>query len=138
MNDITFDCRPGTYCSVSEATQALLPIATPLDSRSVRLDVVRRRLALPDGRVKWLSKLPCRLIDYLVQVGGAASKEQLATDVWGVRSYHPLRDDKRMHVAVHRLRRLIERNPAHPELLITTADGYALSSIARVSVRSAA
>ena len=47
---------------------------------------------------------------------------------WGEPEYHPLRHDKRMQIAVHRLRRQIEDDPAAPRRLITTPDGYALGA----------
>ena len=45
--------------------------------------------------------------------------------MWKVRDYNRLRDDKRMQVAVHKLRALLEDDVEAPSRLVTTADGYA-------------
>lgn len=56
-----------------------------------------------------------------------ASKRALAERVWGVRDYHRLRDDKRIEVAVRKLRMKIERDPSNPRRWLTDRDGYTLS-----------
>lgn len=84
----------------------------------------RRSLSDPDGNRMRLSRLHARLIECLLEHGGQASKEQLAEGVWEVLSYHPLRDDKRIQVAVHRLRKLIEHDPGDPQWIVTADDGY--------------
>ena len=48
------------------------------------------------------------LLTALCARGGAATKEQLLEDAWGVREYHPLQHDNRLKVAVRKLRRLLE------------------------------
>jgi len=63
--------------------------------------------------------------------GGEASKEQLVQEVWALVDYHPLRHDNRLHVAIHKLRVLIEEDPKQPRRLVTTADGYALRGTVR-------
>jgi len=72
----------------------------------------------------------------LVEHDGVASKEQLATTVWGVEAYHPLRDDKRMQVAVRRLRLMIEDEPSNPTRLVTTPNGYAFGAVEPLRVRA--
>ncbi len=52
---------------------------------------------------------------------------EIAEVVWKVRDYHPLRDAKRIHVAVRRLRKAIEDDAATPTRLVTTPGGYALA-----------
>jgi len=94
------------------------------------IDSARRSVWWPDGRHVDLTVAPqgVRLLDVLADHRGAASKEQLTLMVWGEREYHPLRHDKRLQVAVLRLRRLIEADPRHPARLVTTEDGYALGT----------
>ena len=69
-----------------------------------------------------------RLLSALARAGGALDKETLARRVWQLREYHPLRDDKRIQVAVRKLRLRIEDEPSRPRRLVTTADGYALGA----------
>ena len=56
---------------------------------------------------------------------GRASKESLAVRAWGASQYHPLRDDKRMQVAVRKLRLVLEDDASKPTRLVTTPEGYA-------------
>ena len=88
----------------------------------------RRAVWLPDGRRVDLggAALGVRLLEVLADHGGAATKETLVRSVWGEREYHPLRHDKRLQVAVLRLRRLIETDVHNPSRLVTTEHGYAL------------
>lgn len=58
---------------------------------------------------------------------GSASKKTLAAEVWRVRDYHRLRDDKRIEVAIRKLRVKIEQDPSLPRRVRTDRDGYALS-----------
>lgn len=107
------------------------------------IDSARRSVWLPDGRQVDLTVAPqgARLLDVLADHRGAASKEQLTLSVWGEREYHPLRHDKRLQVAVLRLRRLIEADPRQPARVVTTEDGYALGTgepIRRITPRHAA
>jgi hypothetical protein len=92
------------------------------------VDLVRGTLATPEGRVADLTRRPLvrAILSVLVDGGGVATKVGLVESAWGQRSYHPLRDDKRLHVAMLRLRRLVERDPALPERIVTVADGYRL------------
>ena len=79
-------------------------------------------MLLPDGRAVDVSRKPIalKILTTLFEGGGAASKEALAASVWGVADYHPLRDDKRLQVAISRLRTLLEDDA----ILETTEDGY--------------
>jgi hypothetical protein len=94
------------------------------------IDGARRAVWLPDGRWVDLTAAPLgvKLLEALADHGGAASKELLTITVWGEREYHPLRHDKRLQVAVLRLRRLIETEPRRPARLVTTEDGYTLGA----------
>jgi hypothetical protein len=95
------------------------------------LDHTNRTMWLPDGRRVDFSRneLWWSFLSALERHGGAASKEELAREVWGVAKYHRLRDDKRMHVAVRRMRTSIEDLPSEPRRLVTTADGYGFGSV---------
>ncbi len=47
---------------------------------------------------------------------------------WGLATYHPHRDDRRLHVAVHRLRHFVEEDPRRPLLLLREGDTYRLGA----------
>lgn len=91
------------------------------------LDLEAQVIRLPADRTLPLARrtVQADLLELLARQG-SASKEVLLRDVFGVRDYHRLRDDKRLQVAVHALRRAIEDDPRHPRRLVTTRDGYAL------------
>jgi hypothetical protein len=91
------------------------------------IDLNRRQICLPGGRVVDLSRhgLFVRFLTEIANGGGACDKELLAEAVWEVGEYHPLNDDKRIRVAVRRLRNLLEDEPSSPVRLVTTEDGYA-------------
>ena len=94
------------------------------------LDVLGKRVALPSGAVVELASTPLHLkiLEVLFRAGGAASKGELAIAAWGVTKYHPARDDKRMQVAMHRLRHALELDPAKPKWLVRTDDGYRVAA----------
>lgn len=83
---------------------------------------------LPGGRTVDLSArgLTWKMLEVLASRGGEATKEQLVMEAWGEPEYHPLRHDGRLHVAVRKLRELIEDSVATPRRLLTTDDGYRL------------
>jgi hypothetical protein len=93
------------------------------------LDPARKAIWLP-GRWIDLATAPLsqQIIAVVADAGGAISKDDLVCRAWGEREYHPLRHDKRMQIAVHRLRKQIEDDPAAPRRLLTTRDGYALGA----------
>jgi tetratricopeptide (TPR) repeat protein len=93
---------------------------------------------LGDGRRVDLSGKPqaFRILEVLAERGGSASKETLVRDAWGEAEYHPLRHDGKLHVAVRKLRELIEDDPAAPTRLATSEDGYRLGGIVRWIRRS--
>jgi hypothetical protein len=74
------------------------------------VEAAAMRILLADGSVVDLSgkKVLFDLLCALCRRGGAATKEQLLQDAWGVREYHPLHHDNRLKVAVRKLRRLLE------------------------------
>ncbi len=91
----------------------------------IGVDTRRATVWLPRGSSVDLSRRPIalKLLVALLDAGGRASKEQLVAAVWGVSDYHPLRDDKRLQVAVSRLRATLEDDG----LIETTEDGYRIS-----------
>ena len=88
------------------------------DARQAAWVPGRGTVALASKKLFW------RFLSTLADQGGRATKEELAAKVWDAHDYHPLRDDKRMQVAVHKLRALIENDVDRPERLVTTDDGY--------------
>lgn len=91
------------------------------------IDLDEQRIWFPDGRTRALAPraLHGSIVRALVDAKGACTKEELAKAVWGVRDYHPLRDDKRIQVAIMRLRRAVE-DGKRASRIASTPDGYAL------------
>jgi hypothetical protein len=93
-------------------------------------DALRHRLWRAGNTIDLSGKPMLRtLLEALLEAGGAMDKASIAAAVWQVRAYHPLRDDKRVHVSIGRLRKLIEDDPRRPELLTTSADGYCFGAV---------
>ncbi len=94
------------------------------------LDTRRGRARLPDGAEIDLGGKPLsmRLLLTLFERGGAASKADLVKAAWSLADYHPFRDDKRLQVAMGRLRSVLRDDQAEPRLIVTTADGYRFAS----------
>ena len=92
------------------------------------LDVGRKSVWLPGGRsIELRSRaLLFRILLTLVRRGGTATKEQLVRDAWGYPTYHSIRDDKRLQVAIRKLRLLVEEDPSRARRVLTTEDGYRL------------
>jgi hypothetical protein len=105
-------------------------VAAMSTRRGLLLDVARKCVELPGGRRVELggSSLHVKLLEAFFQSGGAASKEALARRVWDLRTYHPHRDDKRIQVAIHRLRHAIEDDPANPRIIVRVGDDYRVTS----------
>lgn len=86
-----------------------------------------------ENQVVRLSPLSARLLECLfdgLERGGedsTLSLEHLARQAWGIEEYHQLRDSKRVHVAMRRLRTVLEEDASSPERLLTVSGGYALS-----------
>ena len=83
-----------------------------------------------DGPAVALAKAPLveRLVRVLLAHPAGIAKAKLAELVWDIDDYHPFRDDKRMQVAVRKLRWLIEVDPANPVRVVTTPSGYAIGA----------
>jgi hypothetical protein len=96
------------------------------------LDTIRKAVWLP-GRWVDLAAVPLslRILEVLADAGGAVTKDALLRLAWGDASYDPQRHDKRIQVAVHRLRKQIEDDPAAPCRVVTTPDGYELAGAFR-------
>ncbi len=94
--------------------------------RSWGIDFDASQVWFPDGRVRTLARHAQQATVLGVLARGAATKEALASAVWGVRDYHRLRDDKRIHVAIMRLRHFLEDR--RPRRILSTADGYAIGT----------
>lgn len=91
------------------------------------LETGTRRVWLPGERWVELATRPLlyRILSAIAEHGGRATKEQIVTSAWERDEYHPLRDDKRLQVAIRKLRVLIEEHPSRPRRLITVTGGYA-------------
>ncbi len=76
-------------------------------------------------------RILCCLFDAAASAPGYVRLEDVACIAWDVSDYHPLRDAKRVHVAIRRLRTLIEDDASAPMRLLTVDGGYALSRAER-------
>lgn len=90
-------------------------------------DAEARRVHLPRGTLE-MSPQACRLLDGMFALGGRASLADLAEVAWALDAFHPLRDSKRIHVAIRRLRRQLEDDASSPTRVLTDPDGYALGA----------
>ncbi|MCB9656815.1 MAG: helix-turn-helix domain-containing protein [Polyangiales bacterium] len=78
-----------------------------------------------------LARILSCLFDAAASPLGYATLEDLARTVWDVSDYHALRDAKRVHVAIRRLRTLIEDDASAPTRLLTVDGGYTLARAER-------
>lgn len=93
------------------------------------IDTEGKTVALP-GREVPISPLALRLLNCLFEAADeGASLSHMAKVVWDIEDYHQLRDSKRVHVAVRRIRQLLEEQPSSPRRLLTVDEGYALSAL---------
>lgn len=101
------------------------------------LDTRGQRVWIADGRSFDLSSrsLLWRVLLFLADRGGEATKEQLVLAVWDEPSYHPGRHDAKLHVAIRKLRQTIEEDPSQPARLLTTDGGYRLGGVVRRAAR---
>lgn len=115
---------------VAAASSPRLPGASP----ALVLDTGRHVVTLPSGVEVDLAghELHVRILEALARGGGRASKEELVLFAWGLPRYHKLRDDKRLQVAVHRLRHRLEADPARPTLLLRDGDAYRIAAPMRL------
>lgn len=120
------------YCARETPGQAPAAV-TPHDRGGVVLDAGRRIARFADGRAISLQhhEVSFRILEEVLRQGGSATKEHLVRTVWQRRTYDAARDDKRLQMAVRRLRLLIELDPGSPSSLLTTAEGYGLADTPR-------
>jgi hypothetical protein len=71
-------------------------------------------------------RLLYRILEMLVKAPKGVTKERLAREVWSLASYRPERDDKRIQVAIARLRSLIA-SAGFPISVSTTPTGYSVA-----------
>lgn len=98
------------------------------------VDAERTRVWLEDGSIVDLSgqALSMRILETLLAHHGEASKEQLVLQAWGEPSYHPLRHDAKVHVAVRKARDILARGSKHAsERIVTSEAGYRLAGPVR-------
>lgn len=89
----------------------------PVQAGGLRLEPACRALVLEDGRQVRLSMLELRLLLLLMsQPGRAISNEEILWRVWG---YQGGGSQTVLKNVVYRLRRKIERDPAHPQHLVS-------------------
>lgn len=102
----------------------------PVEAAALILDLGAREIRLPSGRRVDVSssELAMRLLEVLARAGGRASKEALVREGWQLSTYHPHRDDKRLQVAIHRVRHLLES----AELIARDGDGYRVTIPLRI------
>jgi len=103
--------------------------ATEVHRRGWGLDMRRAEVWLPDGRRVSMARhaLLARVLEVLAREGGRASFETLSKDVWQQRRpFHALHDGNRIRVTLHRLRALVETDPAKPERIVLGGSSYEL------------
>lgn len=122
---------------VHGAARSDAPFASgPPETPGWRFDPAARRVELP-ARIIDLQRhgLLVRLLATLAARGDdGATKEELSMAVWDLRDYHPLRDDKRLQVAVRRLRVMLEDDAERPQRVVTTDHGYAVRGLTRPAI----
>lgn len=71
-----------------------------------------------------------QLFHALCKRGGEATKAELLRDVWGIEEHHPLRDENRLRMAAHKLKRALE-GLTDGDPIRATDDGYRVSDQCR-------
>jgi hypothetical protein len=86
-----------------------------------------------DGRSVDLAQTPLlwRILEVMADRGGRATKEELVLHAWGENEYHKLKDKGRLHVALRKLRELIEEDPSSPTRVVTADGAYAMGGLVR-------
>jgi DNA-binding response OmpR family regulator len=99
--------------------------AAPVSVGRLMLDAEEHTVRIDGGELVRLTKLELRLLQMLLaNVGRTVSSDRLLIQVWGHRNSG---DRQLLKQLVHRLRHKIEKDPANPQLLQTSAgSGYKL------------
>lgn len=87
-----------------------------LQSGDLRLDLIARRATLDDQELSLTPKEFDLLATLMRNAGAVLSRDLLLTQVWG---YDYLGDSRTVDVHIHWLREKIERDPSHPERIMT-------------------
>jgi DNA-binding winged helix-turn-helix (wHTH) protein/HAMP domain-containing protein len=109
--------------------EALEPVSAedkPMVCGEIALDPRTHRVSV-DGTPVKLSATEFNLVQYLmINRDAVVSASQIITNVWG---YAADEDDDVVRMTISRLRKKIERDPAHPAALVTIPGaGYMLKS----------
>lgn len=99
------------------------------------IDMTRKQIWFHDGRTVDFrgQDLSWSILLTLIANQGIATKEQLILGAWGEQDYHPLRHDAKFHMAIRKLRELLEDVGPEPRKLVTMPDGYQLQSSVRIA-----
>ncbi|MEM9863455.1 MAG: hypothetical protein AAF938_17800, partial [Myxococcota bacterium] len=94
------------------------------------LDYIHQSVWNQDGSSVPLAKtrLLWRILETMAERGGTATKEALVEHAWGESSYHPLRHDSKVHVAIRKLRKTLGEERGY---VLTEEDGYRLTGTVR-------
>jgi DNA-binding response OmpR family regulator len=105
--------------------RAGIETAAPVSVGRLSLDAEEHTVRIDGGDLVRLTKLELRLLQMLLaNVGRTVSSDRLLVQVWGHRNSG---DRQLLKQLVHRLRHKIEKDPASPQLLQTSAgSGYKL------------
>ncbi len=105
---------------------AQLPTGRVLATDRVTIDLEQRRVTTGDGSEVHLTPIEWGLLSRLAeQPGRLVTQRELLTTVWGP-EYHDETNYLRVHIT--HLRKKLERDPSHPELVITEPGvGYRLT-----------
>ncbi len=98
---------------------------SPIDTRKPRIDTVKGKIFLSDGRSFDITKREIAILTELLAANGKpVSNEQLKRVVWD--EYEASRgSNATLHANVRRLRKKLERDASRPELIVTAPNvGY--------------
>jgi DNA-binding response OmpR family regulator len=105
--------------------RAGMEASSPVSAGRLKLDVEEHTLQIGAQPAIRLTRLELRLLQFLLANNGhTVSSDRLLIQVWGHRGAG---DRELLKQLVHRVRQKIEREPAHPEILLTVPGaGYRL------------
>ncbi len=130
---VLLDAPKKTEELLAHGYHALLPsmLEIPGHDQALHLDLVPGKILAVDAGEVQISPAPTPLLRRFLEVlqQGAASKEELITQVWG-HAYHPLRHDPLLYATALSLRRMLGKKSFWLE---TTEDGYRLKGGVRLT-----